>query len=102
MFHTKERAACTDACGLSFVLCTCLVTFSVEFFYGKSGEIHIGETTHIDGYRLLPVVVCSVTECLYSAGFAEKMVDMLFIKEVLGEVIFSGKERELFFRDKGE
>ena len=60
------------------------------------------ETAYIYRDALIPLSIRAAAEGSDSAGFAEKMMDQLFVELIVGQIGFAGSQFELIGRNKGQ
>lgn len=68
---------------------------TVYFLYVERAEVDVSETADVYRHGLFAIGVGPAPEALYTARFAEKVRNLLFVESVLCEIIFAGEDREL-------
>ena len=86
-------------CGTGVVV---LDAGAVKFVYSDCARIEVLETVEVDHVHVVAFTVVTVAVGLDATGFAEGVVDVVFVEMVGGLLVFTTEEREVFFWYKRE
>ncbi len=85
----------SDSVRVLLVRLNCLQAFAVEVSDLELPNVHVVQAACIDGNHGFPIGTRPPREGLYPARSAEKMVDLLLVELIVGQLVFASQEPKL-------